>query len=296
MSTFMKRLFLCIIGIVCGLAVWPFAEISLALQTFFPTYLIFTLYVGLIVGLIMGIFFGSGEGVTLSDKSKIVSGMVTGALIGMLGGIAGFFIGQAVLFFLGNYLMHSMKSFNTFGLPVSRGISWAFLGAFIGLTEGIRAKSFRKLRVGILGGLFGGIIGGIVLEYLAIILPDMIYARLTGLVILGFSIGLFYGFIEKNLSFGIIRLLNGKFKGKEFLLNQRKIKIGKSESNDIKLYDYENIDDYHAEIFAKKKEVFIKNFSNRSPVRVNDDIIKEHNLKLEDVIKIGEAKFLFKFK
>jgi len=73
------------------------------------------------------------------------------------------------------------------------------------VSEGIRSKSINKARNGILGGFVGGILGGFVFEYLRILLPGNIYARLTGLVVLGLLIGVFYGLIEINLSKSVPR-------------------------------------------------------------------------------------------
>lgn len=295
MSTLMRRIFLCIIGILAGLIAWPIAEVILLFQSSFSSYLIFSIFLGLIFGLFMGGFFGSSEGIIMSIRSNIVSGMIQGALIGIVGGIIGFLIGQGALFIIGELFIQSTKSFNTIGFPVSRAIGWAFLGLFIGIVEGIRSRSFDKIKVGFLGGILGGFIGGLVLEYFRLLIPSIMLARLVGLLIFGLFIGLFYGFVERRLSFGVLRLLNGKFKGKEFLINQKKMKIGGTEKNDIVLSGYSNVADLHAEIKIKGDDVFITNCDEKNPANVNDDKIKEHLLKLEDVIQIGTAKLIFKF-
>jgi hypothetical protein len=295
MSTLMKRLFLCIIGIIAGIASWPFAEASLVWQNSFPSYLAFSVFLGVIFGLFMGSFFAANEGIISSNRSKIFSGMLTGAVVGILGGITGFLTGQAVLFILGNYFLLSPSDFNNIGLPVSRAIGWAILGIFIGCTEGVRSRSMKKIIVGIIGGFIGGLLGGFILEYSKVYISNIILARFIGLTVFGFCIGLFYGFVEKSISKGVLRLLNGKFKGKEYLVNQNRMKIGSANRNDIVLNDYQNVENVHANLFVKNNEVFIKNISKDKPVRVNDDIVQEHMLKMEDVIKIGEAKFMYKY-
>lgn len=292
----MRRIFLCIIGILAGLTAWPLAEVTLLLQSSFPSYLVFTVFLGMVFGLIIGGLFGSSDGIIMSISSNIFSGMFRGAIIGIIGGINGFLIGQAALFVIGDIFIHSMKSFNTIGLPFSRAIGWAFLGIFIGSIDGFRSRSWNKIKVGIIGGILGGFLGGLALEYIRMIIPNIMFARLGGLMIFGLFIGLFYGFVENRLSFGVLRLLNGKFKGKEYLINQRKMKIGNSDKNDIVLSGYDNISDLHAELRFMKNEVVIKNHDKKNPVLVNEDKINEHQLKLEDVIKIGSAKLLFKFK
>lgn len=295
MSTSMRRIFLCITGIIAGLASWPFAEVILLTQNGFPSYMIFTITMGAVFGLVMGAFFGSSDGIIMSNRSGIISGMIHGALIGIAGGIIGFIAGQGALFLLGENFFHSAKSFNTIGFPLSRAIGWAFLGIFIGMVDGVRSRSGAKIKVGIIGGMLGGFIGGLVLEYSRLIIPGTVVPRLSGLLVFGLLIGLFYGFVENKLSFGVLHLLNGKFKGKEFLVNQRKIKIGNLDKNDIVLSEYEDISDMHAELHVKGNDVIIKSLNPKKPVIVNDDKIKEHQLLIDDVIQIGSAKLLYKF-
>ncbi len=295
MSSFMKRVFLCLIGVIAGLAAWPFAETAMIYQAYFPSFLIFSIVVGLIFGLFMGSFFASSEGIILADKSKIFKGMITGAFVGLIGGIIGFLAGQFALFIIGQTLIHSMKSFNKIGLPISRAVGWSILGIFIGITEGIRSSSMKKISIGIIGGFLGGAVGGLTSEFLKQVIPNVLFARLIGLLIFGFFIGLFYGFVEKRLSYGVLRVLNGIYKGKEYLINQRKMKMGFSSKNDITLSEYSEIDENHAQVYIKKDDVYIKSLAKSAPVKVNDETISDHLLKFGDVVKVGEAKLLYKY-
>ncbi len=297
MSSFMKKIFLCLIGILAGLASWPIAEVLINNQTFFQSYLIFSVCFGMVFGIIMGAFFSVTESITTQNYSQIISSILIGIIIGAIGGILGFLTAQFILFFIGEKLLQtSTKNFNTFILPLSRATGWAVLGIFIGMIEGIRSQSGKKIIIGLIGGLLGGVFGGLALEYITMLIPNLLFSRLIGLVIFGFFIGLFYGFIEKSLSAGILRVLNGAFKGKEYLINQRRLKIGKAKNNDIILKDFSIMDDNHALINVKKDKVMVKNLSKTSPVRVNDEVVNEKELKFEDVIKIGTAKFLFKYR
>lgn len=296
MSTLMRRIFLCIIGMLAGLAVWPFAEGTLLFQSEFSSYLIFTVFLGGVFGLVMGGFFGTSDGIIKPGGTGIINGAIVGMLIGIIGGAVGFLIGQGVLFIMGDMLIHSAKSFKTFGFPLSRAIGWAFLGIFVGMVDGVRAKSFDKIKVGIIGGITGGFLGGLALEYSRLIIPNIMFARLIGLVIFGLFIGLSYGFVEKRLSYGVLRLLNGKNKGTEFLINQKKMSIGAGEKNSIILLGYNTVSDTHADINVKGENVVIKKHSPKTIISVNDDKVDEHELIMDDVIQIGSAKFQYKFK
>ncbi len=295
MSSIKRRIFLCLVGLLAGLAAWPAAEITLLFQANFPSYLVFSIFLGAVFGVFLGAFFGSSDGIIMSHRRSMATGAAKGIVIGALGGAIGFFVGQAALFITGEYLIHSMKRFVTVGMPVSRAIGWAILGLFAGMVDGVRSRSWKKIRVGMIGGVSGGFLGGLALEYFRIAFPGTVFARLLGLLIFGLFIGFFYGFVEVRLSYGVLTLLNGRYKGREFLINQKKLKIGALEKNDIKLEGYHNISDSHALLSVKKDDVFISRVDDGG-ILVNDNSVDEQMLKYEDVIKIGSAKLLYQYK
>lgn len=293
MSTLIKRLFLCLIGIAGALAAWPFIETVLYFQHIFPSYLLFSAILGMVTGALMAGFFSSQEGI-LVNKARTGIGMATGALVGCLGGCAGFLVGQGVLFILGNYFLLSTQQFKSIGLPISRTLGWAVLGICVGTAEGIRSRESRKILVGLIGGLAGGAVGGAFLELITIYTGFNAAGRLAGLLAFGLSVGFFYGLVEKNLSYGVVRLLNGKFKGKEFLVNQKRLSIGTDKKCDIVLDSYKEVSGHHADILIKKNNVSLKKKSAKGEVSLNDDKITEKELAINDVIKIGGARFLYK--
>ena len=295
MTTLVRRLIILALGILAGVCVWPVAELILYFQAGFPSYLVFLALLGAAFGALMGVFFGSAEGISSRIKSRIPVGMLLGALVGCLGGAAGFLAGQAALWFIGENFMRSYGNFQWVVLPVSRAIGWAVLGVFVGAVEGIRARSAKKILVGILGGFLGGLAGGFALEYARLLFPQIAVYRLIGLVILGLAIGLFYGLIEHGMAFGIIRMLTGGLKGKEFLLNQGRMRIGRSKRNEIALPAYADLADRQAQIRIVKGEVVLTNLEPKLPMLVNEQKVQEQRLKLGDVIKIGSAKIFFKY-
>ncbi|MDH5560692.1 MAG: FHA domain-containing protein [Deltaproteobacteria bacterium] len=293
MSITLRKIIFCFVGLLAGLAAWPVAEIILLFQVSFPSYLMFSIFLGAIFGLVIGLFMGAKEGQAPSNRKSLFNRIIAGSLVGVLGGAVGFLIGQALLFVLGEYFIHSGRAHSALGLPLSRAVGWAFLGLFVGVTDGVRSGSLRKIKVGALGGLLGGILGGLALQYIGIFIENMMYARFAGLLLLGLSIGFFYGLVEDRLSFGVLRLLNGKFKGKEFLINQRKTRIGSAGKMDIQLNQYGTVADFQAEIVSKKDCLLIKSRDEKGTVIVNDSLINEHELKFEDVIQIGKAKMIY---
>ena len=295
MSTGLRRLILLCLGILGGVAAWPLTELIVASQARFPSYLLFVAVLGAAVGILMGAFFGAAAGIFARVGSRILVGMFVGAIVGLIGGIIGLLIGQAALFLVGGKFLSSYRSFQQVGLPISRAIGWAFLGIFVGLAEGFRAGSTKKMGIGFLGGLLGGLIGGFALEYSRLYLPQALPFRLIGLVVLGVAIGLFYGIIERSMAFGILRVLNGRLKGKEFILNEARIRIGRARRNQITLEPYENLADRQVQIRFRKGEAVLTNLEPKYPVLVNDRTVTEHRLKYEDVLKIGSAKLFYRY-
>jgi hypothetical protein len=108
-------------------------------------------------------------------------------------------------------------------------------------------------------------------------------------------VALFYGIIERGFAAGVLRVLNGALKGKEFLVNQRRARIGASTRNEIALPGYEDLAERHAEVRLRRGEVVITSLEPKKPVLVNDKAVEERVLKYEDVVKVGQAKFFFRY-
>ena len=294
MTTFARRLIILALGLLAGVCVWPFIETVLYFQGSFASYRIFLPLLGAVTGAVMGAFFGAAEGITSRVKSRLANGMLLGAAVGMAGGALGFLAGQAVLWLTGNLILRSYRDFQLVVLPVSRAVGWAVLGVFVGAVEGVRAGSPKRIFVGVLGGLVGGLLGGLLLEYSRLVLPRIAWSRLAGLVVLGLAIALFYGLIERGMSFGVMRVLTGPLKGKEFLVNQGRMRIGRSRRNEIALADYEDLADLQARIRVRRGEVVISNAEPRVPMLVNEQRAREKALRLGDVVKLGSARFYYR--
>ena len=296
MSLLMRIIFFGLTGVIAGILSWPFTELVIHYQEIFGTLLVFNIVVGICVGLFMGGCFGASEGLISVSKEKIKKGIVTGTATGVIGGLTGFIVGQAALLFIGTTLFNSTLSFQRIGIPVSRAIGWAIFGICIGVAHGIRSRSFGKVRNGIIGGCLGGVLGGLAVEYIKIYSPGNIFARLVGLILIGLMIGIFYGLIENKLAKASLSLLNGRFKGKEFPLTSRFTNIGSSQKTEIGVNGYTNVSDVHAEIKKVKNDFVIADTGSKTGTFVNDDRTSMTKLKDGDVIRIGDAQFLYKKK
>lgn len=293
MSLFMRIIFFGLIGIIAGMLAWPFAELILYYQAYFPTLLLFNIVLGISIGLFLGGCFGTSEGVLARSSMKIKTGSIMGIIIGMVGGLVGFVAGQAALLLIGTTFFNSTSSFQKIGFPISKAIGWATFGICIGIVEGIRSKSLSKARNGVIGGCIGGILGGLGVEYIRLFSPENFYARLIGLVILGFLIGIFYGFIENKLAQGSLRLLNGKNRGKEFLLTQKLTRVGESEKTEVGLDGYNDVASIHAEIRKDRDGFVLTDAGSKRGTFINDGRADKKRLQNGDIIRVGNAQFQF---
>ncbi|MDC7221485.1 MAG: FHA domain-containing protein [Spirochaetales bacterium] len=273
------------IGAVGGLAAFALVGLISLMKESFGSYLFFNIVMGASFGLAIGAVLGSAEGIVHGNKQKIIKGLLYGTLTGIAGGIVGVFLGQSLL----------MKFARTLGeVPLFMGaliqaLCWMIMGMFVALGEGLRSRSGFKLTYGLLGGLTGGLLGGFILELLT--------SRFIGLIVLGASITFFYALMEKNFSRGVLRVLNGSMKGKKLALNQRKLTVGYGPGNDLALSGYDGVEEKcHAVITVKGDGVTVEPFSHRYDVFVNDEKTQKIRLKYEDVIRIGEARFLYEVK
>jgi hypothetical protein len=293
MTLGMRLLYYSLIGLLAGALSWPFTELVLFYQAVFPSLLFFSIALGLVAGLFIGGIFGMSEGIITHARDRMRKGAIAGMIVGAVGGILGMISGQAALLHIGTLFFNSSGSFKHFGIPLSRSLGWAVFGLLVGISDGIRSASGGKIRNGLLGGFIGGLLGGLVVEYSRIIAPQSAYSRLLGLSLLGFLIGLSYGFVERGLAEGSLRLLNGLAKGSEFLLTGKKTVVGGAQSTEVTLSGYRNVSDEHAEIRREGGDFTIVQGDKGKPLYVNDEKVDKTVLNNGDIIRLGDAQFRF---
>jgi hypothetical protein len=289
----LKRIFLAIFGLLGALALWP---LLLALQFYqqeFQSYLLFSLAQGVLLGLVFGALFGSFEGVVVSSKSKAFKGLLFGAVFGSIAGALGVMAGQVFLFAAGSSLWRTASARNGVGLAVASGVAWTIVGIFLALTEGLRARSTRKILVGLAGGVLGGLAGGSALAGLSFFFPDEPLSLLAGLAIFGLSLSVFWSVFENQFSSGALMLLNGPLKGKEYSILSRTMKIGAAPDCDIVLKGYPDVEPLHATVRLAKGKVLLQQEKAGARLLVNDEPPAGRSLKPEDVVAVGKAKFMY---
>lgn len=291
MTSFLRKIFMILIGFLAGTSSWALIEMLFYSGESITYHFLWNGLAGASIGLFFGLFFGSAEGIILSDIKRSLQGALYGSLMGIGAGVIIVFLAQALLFSLANAELFSRSVKDSFLTPLFRAAGWSLLGLVIGAVDGIRTRSLRRAGIGAAGGFLGGAFGGILLEILTKNWSNGFFARGAGLAVMGVGIGLFYTLFEYSRSFGMLRVLTGSLRGKEYLLLMKKTKIGSSGKMNIPLGDYSGVVSNHASLMSVKNGVVIQ--KEEGPVIVNDQPVLKHELKYEDVIQIGEAKLFY---
>ncbi len=291
MSLFLRRVIVLVAGAVGGLLAWPFAELLLGVQYAFPSYLVFMIAAGAVYGTFFGLSFGSVDGITGGVAARKWIGLGTGAAAGLVGGAFGALVGQGIYLALGQYLLQRPDA-RFAGFVVARGIGWATMGVFIGGVEGLRLRSGKRAGIGALGGFVGGLLGGLLLEYGTHAFADAWWIRPAGSVVLGLLVGAGFATIERGFLFGRLALLTGSLRGREYPLPPGRTTIGGAVGDTITVANYTEVSPKHAVVVADRAGMRIAR--GRGELRVNEEPVEQAELKYDDVIDVGTARFYLK--
>jgi hypothetical protein len=280
-----------LLGTAAALCAWGSIELLLYFGESLGGYLFLTLAEGAILGLFFGFSFGTAEGILLSDKNRSLKGGLAGSLTGITAGVLVMVLVQGILTALINTSLFSLKTTENLILPVSRTIGWMILGGAVGSIEGIRSRSLHRAFVGVIGGLSGGFAGGAVLEFIGSSWENGFAARGSGFLIMGGAIGLFHSLFESVSAFGILKVLTGPIRGKEYVLCMKKTMLGLSPKSAMDLKNYSNVKEKHALFISGRDEVILESLDGE--VVVNEEKTDVKRLQYEDVIEIGSVKLLY---
>jgi MFS family permease len=255
---------------------------------------------GAVIGGLIGYFVVSVD--ALRDRSLLRFARLAsyGLLLGAIGGALGLFVGEWVnfglvkLFGAGSFLANA-------GAVVARGLGWMCLGAAVGVSEGIAARSLRKFSYGTLGGTIGGFVGGALFGGLYLMTRDLGGASLwgaLGLVILGACIGSLSAFVQGVFQPASVKVLRGWQEGREYPLDKKDNLLGRDEHADIALFRDMKVEKKHAYVRRDGPRFLLVN--NDAPAeftRVNDGPVADAcELRDGDRIQLGQVVLRFQLR
>jgi hypothetical protein len=213
---------------------------------------------GAIVGGVIGYFVVSVEAIRDKALMKFCRLGTYGVLLGAVGGALGMLLGDLI----NAGLLRIADNF--FMRVLSRGLGWSILGVFIGMAEGIAARSLGKFSYGTLGGAIGGFVGGMLFMvfYSLAIRPDPETGQAStshfwsgmGLMIMGACIGSLSALVQAVFQPACVRILRGWQEGREYPLEKPASLLGRDEHADIALF---------RDMKIEKKHCFIKRMGER---------------------------------
>lgn len=285
----MKRLIYLLLGLSAGLIAFAFTGIISSAG--FSSYLSLSLIQGAAIGFIFGFIFGAANIIIYKELKQGLLKAVTAALIGAVTAAAAQLIAvQGMLWSSGLLRLEWDQSMKIL-FPLWKGFGWMLMGMAIGAVDGIHQRSIRRSLAGLTGGLIGGLTGGLGLELLTGMMPQAPFIQSAGLILMGILIGLFLGEFERRFSFARLRVLNGEFKNREYLLIKKKTRIGEDVKEDISFHAYRDVESFQIEKNAA--EVYL-NSETGSQLLLNDKAYEgKQTLKYQDVIQNGSIKLLY---
>lgn len=174
-----------------------------------------------------------------------------------------------------------------------RAIAWAAFGMAGGLIFGIVSKSGKKTSYGMLGGVIGAAIGGLLFDPISLLTQGGEASRAIGMSILGASTGIAIGLVESALKNRWLYVSGGPLAGKQFVLYQDLVTIGRSQSNMIYLFKDPGVLEQHATIEHRAGKSLMTAYG---PVVVSGQPLQsrmQKTLSNGDSIQIGRYTFTY---
>jgi hypothetical protein len=258
---------------------------------------------GALIGGSIGYFVVSVE--ALRDRSLLRFCRLAsyGLLLGAVGGAVGLALGDALNYALVGQL-GARGGVALWGAMLARGLGWMVLGLAIGLSEGIAARSLRKLSYGTLGGALGGLVGGGLfgLVYLQLLQAGPQAAEswaalggALGLILLGACIGALSALVQGLFQPASIKVLRGWQEGREYPLLRPATLLGRDEHADIALFRDMRVEKRHA-LIQRRGEQFVLHNHNAPPEQTlvnGQPVAAEQALQDGDRIQLGEIVLRF---
>jgi hypothetical protein len=267
---------------------------------------------GALVGGAIGYWVVSVEAVRDRSPIRFVRLASYGLLLGLVGGAIGMWLGEKLNYTLVLKVLSSgdrASAGNFLGCMFSFGLGMMLLGLFVGMSEGIAARSLGKFSYGTIGGAIGGFIGGgfYGLTYLLKIQkqnealaaglppPDAALSGAVGLVILGACIGSLSALVQGVLLPASLKVMRGWQEGREYPLDKGRNSLGRDEHVDIALFRDMKVEKHHAFVVRQGPAYVLMN--NGAPpdwTRVNDAPVAS-SIALQDGDRVQLGNVILRF-
>jgi hypothetical protein len=257
---------------------------------------------GALIGGLIGYFVVSVEAMRDQSLIRFARTAAYGAVLGAAGGSLGLWFGDWINFHLVQNLLGA-GALRSVGEVFARGLGWMFLGAAVGVAEGLAFRSLGKLSYGTVGGAIGGLVGGGLYGLIKALEKGSegsghVFFGALGLVILGACIGGFAALVQGVFQPACLRVLRGWQEGREYPLLKSDHLLGRDEAADIPLFRDMKIEKTHAVIQRQGNSFFFLNHdAPPDQTRINDQPIPDRReLRDGDRIQLGGVVLRFQMR
>lgn len=245
---------------------------------------------GACAGMFIGGFIWSHEAITGRQFRTAVKRAAYGAAAGLLGGIIGAGLGNTIFSVIGKFVAELGGFKASLGITLSVGLGWSLLGAAIGMSGGLMILSRDRVLYGLAGGSLGGFLGGLLFNTLS---ATSAWSVLTGLSLLGLSIGTFISLVEEAFLSAKVKVIKGRHVGREFPLLKEVNVVGRDDRSDVCLSGAEGVGMQHAVIKRDKGRYIIETDQQGKVVYVNQKLTRSSRLSDGDIVRVGSIMFVF---
>jgi hypothetical protein len=246
------------------------------------------------VTILISMGLGLAESIVERSWSRAMLRGLASAGLGLVLGFVFAFIGGLVFNVLTHLIVQAgVESASNPLFWLCRALAWAIIGISGGLVFGIVSRSGKKTSYGMLGGVIGAAIGGLLFDPICLLTQGGEASRAIGMSILGASTGIAIGLVESALKDRWLYVSGGPLAGKQFVLYQDLVTIGRSQSNTIYLFKDLGVLEQHATIEHRTGRSVL---TACGPVVVSGQPLQanmQRALNSGDVIQIGRYTFTY---
>jgi pSer/pThr/pTyr-binding forkhead associated (FHA) protein len=182
--------------------------------------------------ILMGTLVGAAIGGGLSQASGLVNFRWQEQLMRLALGLTGGFIAGLIGSIIGSFLFWLLSMLPFIGF-VGRVLGWTFLGAVLGIVEGVYDRSLQKIRNGLIGSAAGGFVAGVLFNPFAWLIGSPMSGRAIGFVLLGGFVGILIGLVQVFLKEAWLTVQAGFRPGRQLILSRTEITMGTSEKSSL---------------------------------------------------------------
>ena len=246
---------------------------------------------GAIVGGLIGAALGAVQDILAQVWRRALTAGAIGLGIGAAGGFVGGVVGQIAYSALLGSGPRGMLGIVS--VMLARVIGWGLVGLFVGLGQGVGRGSRKRILNGLIGGTVGGLVGGFLFDPIAMTVNSGVASRAIGMTVLGAAAGLAIGLIEEIRKEAWLSVVDGPFRGKQFIIYENITRIGSSPKCEITIVKDPGIMPEHLVIEKRGSSYTLTAAQTQAPTYLDGQPVGQAQLRSGNVITIGSTSLLY---